>query len=483
MQSPTTQLRSRGTTTIVALLTMTALAGLSATLLFSLSTRYNGMANAVAWRQAINAAESAADVAVMNLRWSITAGAPTAFAPESGWSGPDADGTYTLKNLSVQEATAGATRLWANATVEASADLKDAKGIQWYRIRGTGYAALPGLRRASNDLTADAATRGKERLRKLDYLQDHFIAAYGEFGVGPVRQAVSAPQATRRIEVIVQPQGRWTAGVVANESYDFPLIDSFDSTDPAKSNPDGTYNQSKRQEHGDVVVNSTDVPSGKIYGNASINAGGALTGWGSPGAKTSNKITGEVSNNVYSPTPPVLTPNWPSKVNLGSAPASITPSAAVSYYQASSLNGVTITLPPGQTSATVNLLVTGDITGGITVAKGVTAKIYFAGDFSMKSSAIDNLNDRAANLRFYGINPPAGQTQTVNIGSGSPGYVYAAWYAPAADFSTNGNPDFCGSFVGKSFSGNGNCTLHYDESLAGLDVLDFQKVSWIEDPR
>ncbi len=379
--------------------------------------------------------------------------------------------------------------MWASATVETPAGLKDARGAQWYRVRATGYTALSGLRRTGNDTSSDAAARHKNALRKLDYLTDHFVTAYGEFGVGPSRQAVSIPQATRRIEIILAPQTRWTAGVVANGTYDFPYIDSFDSSDPNKSNSNGTYSVANLQTHGDVVVNSTTPPKGTIMGNASINGNGDNTvanGWGSGG--TAGKVSGTASNNVYVPTPPVLTPNWAgSAIDLGASPPLIVPLTTVSYYKTSSLSGTTISLPPGKTSATVNLLVSGDITditSSLTIAPGVTAKIYFAGNVSMKQSSLNNLNQNAAFLQFYGIQPPTGQTQTINFDSGSPGFVYSTWYAPSADFTTRGNPDFCGSFICNSFSANGNCTLHYDEALAGLGApIGFTRVSWVEDSR
>lgn len=488
--SPSIPCRHRvaGSTTVVALLMLSTLATLAATMLFSISTRYNAMANTGSWQQAIHAAESGANVAIANLHWSIRAGpgVPVAFQEARGWSGPDADGTYTLRNLPVQSPAVGGTRMWANATVEAPAALKDAAGLQWYRVRATGYTALGGLRRTGNDANPDPAARGRNTLRKLDYLTDHFVAAHGEFGVGPSLQSVATPQATRRIEIILQPQTRWTAGVVASERYDFPYIDSFDSTDPAKSNASGTYSFATAQSNGDVVVNSTIPPKGTIMGNASINAGGDDTvanGWGAN--DTAQKVSGQASNNVYVPTPPVASPAWAgSAIDLGASPSTIKPGTSTSYYKVSSLSGATISLPTGKTSATVHVLVNGDISSGLTIEKGVTAKIYFTGDFSMKASQLDNQNKLAAGLQLYGIEPAAGQTRTVKFQSGSPGFVYVTFYAPSANFTTNGNPDFCGAFVGKSFEANGNCTLHYDEALARIgDPIGFTRMSWVEDSR
>lgn len=476
----------RGTTTVVAMVMIAALASVAATTLLSMSARYNSTAHAVAWRQAMDAAESTAQVALTNLRRSVRSSGPAAFATNQGWSGPDANGTYTLLNYALQSAGHGANRSWGSATIEAPVALRDARGTQWYRIRATGYTALPGQRHAGNDSAPGATTSGRNALRKLDYRYDHFASAFGEYGVTAGTRPVGSPQATRRLELIVQPHGFWTAGVIANQTYDFPLVDSFDSTDPAKSNADGTYNASKRQSNGDVVINSTSPPTGQIYGNASINADGISTGWGANGSKTGiNNVTGEVSNNVYIPTPPVTTPAWSATAtNLGAAPSTIVASGANSYFKASSLQGTTITLPAGQTSATVHVYVSGDITQSLTIAKGVTAKLYFAGNFNMKARDMTNLNNRAVNLQFYGIDPPAGQTRTVVFGSGNPGFRYAAWYAPGHDFTTNGNPDFVGSFVCKSFTANGNCSLHYDESLAGFgSVAGFVPVSWVEDNR
>ena len=145
---------------------------------------------------------------------------------------------------------------------------------------------------------------------------------------------------------------------------------------------------------------------------------------------------------------------------------------------------VTVVPPAGQTQGVANIYVTGNVTGGITVTPGVTVKIWFEGDFSMKARDIDNLNNNAANLQLYGIDPPAGQSRSFDIGSGNPGYVYFTLNAPGYDFSVNGNPDFVGSFTVKTLSGNGNTTWHYDEALgtAGI-VTDYQRASWVEDPR
>ena len=114
------------------------------------------------------------------------------------------------------------------------------------------------------------------------------------------------------------------------------------------------------------------------------------------------------------------------------------------------------------------------------MGKGINARIYFTGNVSFKgkdfsngnvdgSSAVDvNGNatsnvSRAGHVQFYGISPPSGTSQTISIGS--PGSVYALFYAPGADMSLNGNVDMYGAVVVKSYAGNGNTSFHFDKEL------------------
>jgi hypothetical protein len=86
---------------------------------------------------------------------------------------------------------------------------------------------------------------------------------------------------------------------------------------------------------------------------------------------------------------------------------------------------------------------------------------------------------RANHLWFYG----EGASQTIDMAPASPTTVYACWYAPNADFTTRGNPQFVGAAVVKSFYGNGGNTFHYDLELANGNPLDYRVASYIEDVR
>ncbi|MFL6520914.1 MAG: type II secretion system protein [Chthoniobacterales bacterium] len=77
-----------------------------------------------------------------------------------------------------------------------------------------------------------------------------------------------------------------------------------------------------------------------------------------------------------------------------------------------------------------------------------------------------------------------GTNQSIVLGSGSPQTTYVVWYAPNADFTVNGNPDFVGAFVVKSMTGNGNNTLHFDKALLNAGTpLDYRIASYVEDIR
>jgi hypothetical protein len=75
-----------------------------------------------------------------------------------------------------------------------------------------------------------------------------------------------------------------------------------------------------------------------------------------------------------------------------------------------------------------------------------------------------------------------GATQSIDIGS--PGDFTATFYAPSAAFTTRGNPDMTGAIVAKSYSGNGNTSLHYDRALDRTgDAIDYKICSYLEDIR
>jgi hypothetical protein len=178
------------------------------------------------------------------------------------------------------------------------------------------------------------------------------------------------------------------------------------------------------------------------------------------------------------------------------APPSAGTSGAPIYYVFKTITGALTVNPAvvgGNTVDTyVAIRVTGDISGGnagVTVNPKVHLKIYFEGNISVKNNNLVNQNPSlanpyAGNLQFYGISPPAGTPQTVTLNPATPQTLAATFYAPSADVHENGNPDFIGTVVCKSFYSNGNISWHYDRALNDDgQLLDFRIVSYVEDTR
>lgn len=491
-----------GNTLLVAMLFLAVLSLVSATVLQTVSNRYAATQKAVGWSESLNAAEAGADFGYANCGWNVAGQA--AFSGwkkyDSGASGwvdvtdvADANAQIAAGNRIIYDLPAGSrltttgegtTDLWYHVEVDSPASFL-VGGNRWYRVRATGYAGLAGAARANND-SLEGASAHNNMLRKLDLRIDHFIKRYGDYAHAAGTSVAVSPQATRRVELILQPLTPFTRAIVAanptGSPLNVPLVDSFDSTDLSHY-PLGLYNSSSRNLSTGVGVNATvyvNAPissfNATIYGNLGTNNGTVPQG---------NNITGTVTNNATLVIPPVSAPSWRVTAS-GAAPSTITAGtlAAPTHGSYSSANDIIVVLPPGQTQGEANLYVTGNVTGGITVAAGVTLKIWFEGNFSMKASDINNANNRAANLQLYGIDPVAGQTRTFDISAGQPGYRYFVLDAPSYAFSVNGNPDFVGAFVVKTLSGNGNTTWHYDEALGSVgEVVGYQRASWVEDPR
>jgi hypothetical protein len=358
------------------------------------------------------------------------------------------------------------------------------------------------------DITARG--KGNSLLRKIDFQYDHFVATYGPNGDGLNKALVTAsyaPSISRRVEQIVMPVTPFFDAAIKSATTFYGLgsaawIDSYDSRngpyDPTvKTNPNSLYYNDSR--HGNVEIGSaTATIMGTIYGDVATNGGNVTK-------KTAN-VTGTIDNNV----PFTLldyqmpdTSTWayqPLPTNVTSTKTLAPPSAGTSgapiYYVFTTITGALTVNPAvvgGNTVDTyVAIRVTGDISGGnagVTVNPKVHLKIYFQGNISVKNNNLVNQNPSlanpyAGNLQFYGISPPAGTPQTITLNPATPQTLAATFYAPSADVHENGNPDFIGTVVCKSFYSNGNISWHYDRALNDDgQLLDFRIVSYVEDTR
>ena len=513
---------------------------IGANVLSNSTTRLNVSSNQVrGWKEALEAAEAGGEMAFAELRKQLSTDATVRASQWSGWT------TSGTTHTSPQT-TFGASGLITQTKVETF--YFDASGVfhagaspdpdqsNWYRVRSKGTAPLPNLKRTGMDdaLIADgqkhfaalgstqmkdivARGKGDSLLRKIDFKYDHFVSTYGPNGDGLNKALVVplvAPSISRRIEQIVTPVTPFfDAAIKAAGSFyglgSAAYIDSYDSRNgpynpSVKTNPSSPYYKDSR--HGNVEIGSaTATVKGTIYGDVATNGGTIVN---------SQYITGTVDNNVPFTLPDYHMPDTSGWVyqapgtGAGKLPNAVTssnqtltPSTAGSssspnYYVISTLSGrLTVNQVPGQETYVAIRVNAGDITGGITVNPGVHLRIYFDYNIDTKNSDLANnnptsTNPLAADLQFYGISPPRDangvpvRTQSINLNSGQPGTLAATFYAPSADVIENGNPDFIGTVVCKSFYSNGNISWHYDRALNSEgEVLDFRIASYVEDTR
>ena len=517
---------------------------IGANVLRNSTTRLNTSSNQVrAWKETLSAAEAGGDMAFAELRKPFSTDPAIRASQWSGWTNSGtthASPVTTFGSDNLKTRTVVETCYFDMSGVFHLGENPDPNANSWYRVRSKGTTPLPGLKRTGMDdalisdgrshfaakgstLMQDITARGNgdSVLRKIDFQYDHFVTTYGNDWDDPLgtrndpATIGATPQISRRIEQIVSPVTPFFDAAIKASGTFYGLgaaaqLDSYDSrvgpyvfvaNDP--TNP--RYPDSR---HGSLEIGSaTATVKGMIYGDVATN-GGTIVG--------SSQITGTIDNNVPFTLNDYHMPDtsaWeyqPAGTGAGKLPTAVsssttlTPPAAGSsdapvYYVISSLSGALSVNPTAAgTDTYVAIRVTGNISGtsaGITVKPNVHLKIYFDHDIDVKNNNLINQNPSlanpiASNLQFYGISPPRDVngipqwTQTVNLNSGTPSTLALTFYAPSADIIFQGNPDFIGAMVCKTFYGNGNVSWHYDRALNSEgEVLDFRIASYVEDTR
>lgn len=562
----------KGSTLVVSICVLTIISAVAAAVLANANTRYNAGSRSVkAWKEALYAAEAGSDLAFNEIRKPYFTTPGTSFS--SGWIQNDASAPPPNANSATPPDYAVGygnsaivfgtnNNLSAKVTVDKLGSLPGNASVYYYRIRSFGIAQMYGLKRTGmNDALADssgthfgtgtaARGNGDSLLRKIDFNYDHFLSTYGygdalpsaaaSSSNGKASVAVSDPnhgQVTRRVELVAVPMMPIEGAVkTLGGNYSFPYIDSYNSANGAypgqscATTPTCTTYADAR--NGNVVDGGSSF-NGTVYGDVTTNGGNADKG----------HVSGVIDNNV--PVAPVSNLPVPSHgayeaqnsgditapaVTVGSRDATQPANnqqQTTFWYHYSNLGDVTISpasaltgspaVPAGGVVETnVNIVVDSNVTGKITVNRGVMLKVYFSGNASGKADSYGNNNvDTATANKAYlptytdnGVaatprytlsgytlstnNSPAdhmwfigeGTNQDVTLGSGAPATEEFVWYTPNANFTVNGNPDFIGAMVVKSFTGNGNNTMHFDKQLltAGKPQ-DYRIASYIEDVR
>src|SRR5947207_2840827 len=446
------------------------------------TAKYQNALQTSTWQEALLAAESGIDLAIVELRKSLY---PQPNYAWDGWNNPPGNEVIGHELTTIPNAGLNGTPMTIETNVDAPAQLIDpTNSWQYYRIRTVGTIPITGPARTSGTPQDTELPRLSLRWERLTsgILTPHLL---------------TAPQVSRRVEAVVRPvsafdQAIMSVGVVDLTNQNI-VVDSYDSTDPTKST-NGLYDSTKRQENGDIATDGQLIEAGnaQIYGDVATNAG-TVSG--------AANITGTERTDFYQEPIPVGAPSWPSinstpstVTNTTILTASATKGSANSRYQLSaiSINGnQTLTLAgnPDGSKTYIEIYVTGDIsvtgTGQITVQPGVSATIYFVGNVDVAGNGIINSNNQPGDLQLYGIQPADGSSEHVNLGGN--GQISASVYAPNHDVSINGGGSsghVFGSVVGKTVTMTGVTNLHYDEPLGAQGIVNsYRSVSWFEENR
>ena len=481
-----TDRREAGSILVVALLTMGILALIASAALYQVGNRHATTFHSLSWHESLVSAETGVDLAVRAISDSIA-------APGTAWTDWTPNDASTFPKTWTPTLTPhlgeGNTKVFTTMTVDNA--ITDVNGLRWFRIRSRGVAEIAGTCRAGIEgalLDTSGVKNHRGLLRKVRFS--------GDLTGGALR----LPQIARSIEVMAAPVNsrllirgltlRREIGMSGNS-----FIDSFDSSDPAKSTG-GLYDYSLRLARGDIGSNAagslSNLNGREVLGNASTN-GGTIGGAGN--------VQGMIFDNFSTVIPAVATPSWPTinvlpnTINNPAGGMTLVggPAGAPQSYKVSDLNVLTSANPlilaphtPGVESY-VNIWVTGAMSvsgnGYIQQQPGVHLTIYCEGNITVTGGGVVNQTGRARNLQIFGVDPASG-TRSFTIGGN--GNFIGVLDAPAFDLTISGTGDFSGSAVARSAALTGTGGFHYDESLSSEEIgpaNSYQVVSWIEDVR
>jgi hypothetical protein len=549
--------RDNGHILVCALCTIVIVSLVGANVLVNCTTHYNVTAKQLkGWKEALYAAEAGGDAGFDEVRKALNpislpfttdgwAAAPSpAPTPGPAW-------TKTISGFG-QEGNLSAT-----VTIDKLFDTTGTipSSTPYYRIRSVGTARLFGLPRVGlsdqflaggPNFVANSASRGvgDTLLRKIDFKYDHFKASYGDGdGHNLSLSTVTFPQITRRIELVAVPKYFVFGGAMRVVNlFDGPgntgFLDSYNSKNPTNPNPSSPQvvnnnipGPNTTSYYGSNPSNSTylaDAHDGDVsVGAKNFTEGGPI--WGDVTTNGGNvthsgyQISGTIDNNVPFTIPPLPAPDTTGftagNSGTGADTATGTSESSPTGFVYSGITG-SKTIKNGNAGSSTfpyayaKIVVNGDITGQITVERGVTAEIWFTGNMRVKAGDLENQNvdrgtktanpgslgvppltpptpaddpnpSRVGHMKFFGISPTtSGTTQTIEIDP--PGNIFATFYAPSAGITVTSDTDIFSAIVGRSFSANGNIGFHYDKALNQVDigvVTDYQVVSYVEDIR
>lgn len=470
---PCTSPSQHGGALVLALVTIAILSALLGTMLRSVSTKYWTAFQVASWEEALFAAEGGADVAMVALRksvqkdasawtgWTVVKKNGGASATTPGLIGLGVDENLTYTATLTTHGGEGNSTLSATVIIDAPASLK-ASGQQWYRVRSTGKAPLPGPGRVSGDKLDNL-------LRRLSLVND---ADYAKQGGGSKK--VTTPMATRTVECVAKPATLFTQALMSevqirNDGAGL-IVDSYDSANAAKSTL-GAYDPAKRQTNGDIGSNAFPVKKDKsqilniknnfIFGDVANNysqikgvSPSYFDGLDDHPATNPNPLiktdgnadpTGAIITNYFRDLPQIKSPGWTtSDRNVGVldkkdadivvSNSKATPTRIIATSINLSKDTFVIKLPAGATDGYAEMWVQNDIAlkdgGIIQVEPGVHLTVYFEGDIQIedkkKGAGFDVQSDNPADLVLLGVEQADSTKKKADANAGD---VFTPWKA------------------------------------------------------
>jgi hypothetical protein len=332
----------------------------------------------------------------------------------------------------------------------------------------------------------------------------------GESAFGMILATVSGQSTpamlcrTVKVNTRLQTTGGGPGGISTKGKISFSgggSLDSFDSSDPAKSGPNGEYVAAKRQANGLAMSNSTvldaiHVDTAHIYGSVVTGPAGTVT--------VAGGAVGDIAFNATPTGTHIQTGHQTADANLQfdalTEPfvwsTGFTPLAGGTNVNGDPytyvLNAAQYTnwkLPGGVnvgggksilvTGGDVTLYVNGKFTlggsGFLYVAPGASLKIYISGDLDVSGTGVVNGTSRAKNVAIYGL----GTSNDSWVYSGSSTFIGTV-YSPYDQFTFSGSAGASGSFTANNVVISGGAAVHYDESLNGGTLPEYIANSWNE---
>ena len=154
-----------GSALVWTLLVITVLSLVAAELLQVISGKYHSTLHTAVWQEALVAAESGVDLAIIELRKSLY---PSPNGAWTDWNTDPGAGAVTHGLVTVPNAGLMGTPMTIAISVDAPLQLKDpGNSWQYYRIRTTGSMPIPGPSRASDNKQDTRAAQTQPALRSL----------------------------------------------------------------------------------------------------------------------------------------------------------------------------------------------------------------------------------------------------------------------------------------------------------------------------